>query len=333
MCKAIDKSNLVLVEVNVNGEHGQYRAKRWKSPASALTEMKNGLKDRGITEKTKLIFTDKKGSISNEQELLNKYKNIGRGRTLQQFIKEEYKSMDEERVGSDKSKEQEESKDDKVTFKNKDEIRNILDMEISDDEKKEKIAKIRNVTADIGRVIWADELLDFTEGQIVEGLGRSWSDRDDENMESFVAENDYGDVEYIFHLKSDSVQGYKLQYFNYDDVFDYLYNELDMEEDKADELATEISEDETYIELMELLGSDGDMRSEAEILVPNSQKFKVDEILDGREDEGYITIILEPIKDEEINKSMFAKSVIRLNSKNGLFKAYKLNKLIKVKKN
>jgi len=69
-----------------------------------------------------------------------------------------------------------------------------------------------------------------------------------------------------------------------------------MDEDEADEIAYEISNDEVYVELMDLLGSDGDMDNEAEILVPAETKFEIVEINDGREDTGYIEIILREVK-------------------------------------
>lgn len=46
---------------------------------------------------------------------------------------------------------------------------------------------------------------------------------------------------------------------------------------------------------MELLGSDADMESEAEILIPAETVFRIKEINDGREDVGYIEVILEQI--------------------------------------
>ena len=64
----------------------------------------------------------------------------------------------------------------------------------------------------------------------------------------------------------------------------------------AEELADKISSDEIYLELMRLLGSDGDMQNEAEILVPAETKMEIVEINDGRKDVGYIEVILKEVK-------------------------------------
>lgn len=47
---------------------------------------------------------------------------------------------------------------------------------------------------------------------------------------------------------------------------------------------------------MKLLGSDGDMDSEAEVLVPSNTKLEIVEINDGRKDVGYIEVILREVK-------------------------------------
>lgn len=71
-----------------------------------------------------------------------------------------------------------------------------------------------------------------------------------------------------------------------------MYHEQDLDEETAEEIADKISSDEVYLELMKLLGSDGDMQNEAEILVPAETKMEIVEINDGREDVGYIEVIL-----------------------------------------
>ena len=87
-----------------------------------------------------------------------------------------------------------------------------------------------------------------------------------------------------------------MQYLSYDNVFNELYYERDLEEEVADRIADEVSSDEVYLELMKLLGSDGDMDSEAEVLVPSNTKLEIVEINDGRDDVGYIEIILREVK-------------------------------------
>lgn len=83
---------------------------------------------------------------------------------------------------------------------------------------------------------------------------------------------------------------------SYDNIFNELYYERDLEEEVADRIADEVSNDEVYIELMRLLGSDGDMQNEAEILVPATTNFIIKEINDGRDDVGYIEVILKEVK-------------------------------------
>lgn len=97
--KAIDRSKLVLVEVNVSAKTGQYRAHRWKKPTVAMDEVKKDLKKQGVNEKTPLIFEDKQGKKRTEKEVLESYQKYGKGKTLQQFIKEKYKGIEKEKTG------------------------------------------------------------------------------------------------------------------------------------------------------------------------------------------------------------------------------------------
>lgn len=172
-------------------------------------------------------------------------------------------------------------------MKNKQEIKAILEMEITDGEKKNLIANIKNVKADLGRLIRTDQELEIKVGQEWNNLNQatSWTNRDKEN-EGFKPEN-YGEIEYMLQLENGKVEGYEVEYLDFETLVDD-----GMDEDEAEELA----EDETYLELMDLLGSDADMKLEAEVLVPAETKFEIVEINDAREEEGYIEVILKEIK-------------------------------------
>lgn len=166
-------------------------------------------------------------------------------------------------------------------FKNRYEIKNILDMNISDAEKKELIAQLKNIKTNIGRsiMISEEEVQYFLnlENTVIDNLGLSWTDREDDNNEGFTSET-LNDVEIVFH--ANNVKGYKLQYFN-----EFLIEDED--------LLYELLEDEVYENLMDLLGSDNEMYKESEVLVSNDVCFKVIEVNDGREDVGFIEIKLE----------------------------------------
>lgn len=174
-----------------------------------------------------------------------------------------------------------------MKFNNKEQIKKILEMDINDQEKRNLIANIKNIKADLGRVIKVDEELELEIGQEWNNLEQatSWTNRDEEN-EGFKTEND-GEIEYVLQFENGEVEGYEVQYLQFDELIDN-----GMEEDEAEELA----EDETYLELMDLLGSDADMKLEAEVLVPAETKFEIIEINDGREDLGYIEVILKEAK-------------------------------------
>ena len=181
-----------------------------------------------------------------------------------------------------------------MKFNNKEEIKNILEMDITKKEKRNLIANIKNYKTDLARIIAVDEELKIEEGQMWDnfGIATSWADVNAEtNNVGFSCEMG-GEIEYI--LKVEKIDGYKVQYFNYYNIFDKLEPELG--EDEAHEKADAIANDEVYTELMDLLGSDGDMIDEAEVLVPAETKFEIVEINDGREDTGYIEVILKEIK-------------------------------------
>lgn len=173
-----------------------------------------------------------------------------------------------------------------MKFNNREEIKNILKMDISNKDKKNLIANLKNHKSNLGRTIKVNYELDIKEGQIWDnqGVATSWTDRSVEIANTgFRSETD-GDIEYILFV--DGVKGYQVQYFNYDSL-----ESLGLEDSEIDSLL----EDEVYDELMDLLGSDGDMEDEAEVLVPAESKFEVVEINDGRDDIGYIEVMLKEI--------------------------------------
>lgn len=171
-------------------------------------------------------------------------------------------------------------------MRNREEIKNILEMEITNEEKRNLIANIKNVKADLGRTIKVDKELELKKGQEWNNLGKatSWTNRDKDN-EGFKTENN-GDIEYVLQFENGEVEGYEVEYLDFEELVDN-----GMDEDEAEELA----QDEVYIELMDLLGSDADMKLEAEVLVPSETKFEIVEINDGREDLGYIEVILKEV--------------------------------------
>lgn len=182
-----------------------------------------------------------------------------------------------------------------IQFKHRDKIKAILEMNISDQEKKNLIANLKTCKTDVARVIVTNQELNIKKGDIWDNQGKatSWSDMNDENNNATFIPETTRAIEYV--LKAENVEGYKVQYLSYERLFHYFYYDLDMKEDEADELADKISSDKVYNELMHLLGSDGDMASEAEILVPAETQFIIKEINDGRDDVGYIEVILEKI--------------------------------------
>lgn len=182
-------------------------------------------------------------------------------------------------------------------FKNREEIKQILEMNITDAEKRNLIANLRNHKTNVARVITTNYELDIEEGQMWDNQGKatSWTDINDENADREFTPEASGKIEYILKVEGE-VEGYKVQYLSHERLFNEFYYEQNMDEEEADDLAYEISNDEVYQELMDLLGSDGDMASEAEILVPAETKLRIKEINDGREDVGYIEVVLEVVK-------------------------------------
>ena len=181
-----------------------------------------------------------------------------------------------------------------MKFRNREEIKEILEINISDNEKRNLIANLKNHKTNLGRIILTDEELEIEEGQIWDNLQQatSWTDRNADNVE-FRPEGG-GKIKYVLH--AEGIEGYQVQYLSFENLFNELYHEQDLDEETAEEIADKISSDEVYNELMKLLGSDGDMQNEAEILVPAETKFVIKEINDGRDDVGYIEVILRKVK-------------------------------------
>ena len=168
-----------------------------------------------------------------------------------------------------------------MKFKNKEEIKKILKMNITDEEKRNLIANLKNHKTDIARIIVVDYELDIEEGQIWDNLGMvtSWTDRNVKIKTTGFEPETKGEIEYILFIDG-KAEGYQVQYFPKGET------------DELDDLAF----DEVYEELMKLLDSDGNIYNEAEILIPAETKFQIMEINDDREDVGYIEVILKEVK-------------------------------------
>lgn len=107
--KAMNKANLVLVEVPVNTKHGQHRSHRWKRAIDALNQL---FKDLGKKANAKdITFVDKKTNKKvNKDELIEDYEKKGKqeNKTLQAFVAENYKVSAKE-----------DGKEEELTVKNK----------------------------------------------------------------------------------------------------------------------------------------------------------------------------------------------------------------------
>ena len=90
--KAMNKANLVLVEVPVNTKKGQHRSHRWKRAIDALDQLFEDLGKKANSED--IAFIDKNTNKKvNKDELIKDYKNRGKkeNKTLQTFVAENYK--------------------------------------------------------------------------------------------------------------------------------------------------------------------------------------------------------------------------------------------------
>ena len=90
--KAMNKANLVLVEVPVNTKKGQHRSHRWKRAIDALDQLFEDLGKKANSED--IAFIDKNTNKKvNKDELIKDYKKRGKkeNKTLQSFVAENYK--------------------------------------------------------------------------------------------------------------------------------------------------------------------------------------------------------------------------------------------------
>lgn len=107
--KAMNKANLVLVEVPVNTKKGQHRSHRWKRAIDALDQLFEDLGKKANSED--IAFIDKNTNKKvNKDELIKDYKKRGKkeNKTLQSFVAENYKVSTKEN-----------GKEEELTVKNK----------------------------------------------------------------------------------------------------------------------------------------------------------------------------------------------------------------------
>lgn len=103
--KAMNKANLVLVEVPVNTKHGQHRSHRWKRAIDALNQL---FQDLGKKANAKdITFIDKNTNQKvGKEELIEDYEKKGKqeNKTLQAFVAENYKVSTEKEEKSTNTK-------------------------------------------------------------------------------------------------------------------------------------------------------------------------------------------------------------------------------------
>lgn len=107
--KAMNKANLVLVEVPVNTKKGQHRSHRWKRAIDALDQLFEDLGKKANSEDIAFIDKDTNKKV-NKEELIKDYKKRGKkeNKTLQTFVSENYKVSTKEN-----------GKEEKLTVNNK----------------------------------------------------------------------------------------------------------------------------------------------------------------------------------------------------------------------
>lgn len=90
--KAMNKANLVLVEVPVNTKKGQHRSHRWKRAIDALDQLFEDLGKKANSEDIAFIDKDTNKKV-NKEELIKDYKKRAKkeNKTLQTFVAENYK--------------------------------------------------------------------------------------------------------------------------------------------------------------------------------------------------------------------------------------------------
>ncbi len=90
--KAMNKANLVLVEVPVNTIHGQHRSHRWKRAIDALNQLFEDLGKKANAEDISFIDKNTNKKVD-KNELIKDYKKRAKkeNKTLQTFVAENYK--------------------------------------------------------------------------------------------------------------------------------------------------------------------------------------------------------------------------------------------------
>lgn len=169
-------------------------------------------------------------------------------------------------------------------LKRREEIKEILKIE-DDEQMKEELGKLHTVKTDLARLISVYDELNIEEGQIISGLGHSWSDVNDKHYEGYHG-LDNG-IDYTFIVNN--VKGYKVQYLDYES----LVIQLD-DEDVASEIAEVTEQDEVIQGLAWRLDSDACL-DEAEVIVSNDTEFEVIHISDERDESGEIVVTLEVV--------------------------------------
>lgn len=99
LLKGLDKTNLVLVEVPVNGEKGQFTAHRWKDPKQGLAKTKNIIQKKS-GKKGNVEFKSKKtGKSISDADVINAYMKDKKVEklTLEDFISKNYNISVEKR--------------------------------------------------------------------------------------------------------------------------------------------------------------------------------------------------------------------------------------------
>lgn len=132
--KAMNKANLVLVEVPVNTKKGQHRSHRWKRAIDALDQLFEDLGKKANSEDIAFIDKDTNKKV-NKEELIKDYKKRGKkeNKTLQTFVSENYKVSTKEN-----------GKEEKLTVNNKNNDNNKANN--TEEIKETKVPKEERVT-------------------------------------------------------------------------------------------------------------------------------------------------------------------------------------------
>lgn len=183
-------------------------------------------------------------------------------------------------------------------LKFREEIKEILKLEVSKEDKINALGNLKTTKTDVSRMMMlseeeVEEILKLEEGQEVSEIGNHFTDKNDENavLSEFEALND--GICVVFEITD--VEGYKLQYLDaerLEEEFFKTMTEDEMEEKGIFELIDKSVEDEVYIELIDLLGSDARYYKECEVILDNNNVYEVEHISDERDELGQITVEL-----------------------------------------